>query len=163
METCVTKPLQVAGFTTEDQARPFKSNSCTETAGYTAVAAWQIKSVIQNSAITAAGRSRKLGLSWEPTTSTPRRVPQPQIDSVPDRQCPRSTCWSTRSDKPTGRQAAMHILLFTIGLALAVWAAVVVHHGSVFLSMSLFMLALVCFPAEFLSADVGGLTLTLTA
>ncbi|MCR9293392.1 MAG: O-antigen ligase family protein [bacterium] len=55
----------------------------------------------------------------------------------------------------------MYFLAFCFALALFVWAAIALAYGSVFLSAALFIVASCCFPAEFASIDVGGLTLTL--
>lgn len=55
----------------------------------------------------------------------------------------------------------MSFLLLTVAIAFAVWAVVVLVRGSVFLSTALFLASTCCFPAEFVSLDLAGLTWTL--
>lgn len=55
----------------------------------------------------------------------------------------------------------MQILLLSFALAMLVWAGIVMLRGSIFLSTALFLVSTSCFPAEFFSVNLGGLTWTL--
>lgn len=54
----------------------------------------------------------------------------------------------------------MNLLIASILMAALVWGFIALVHGSLPLSMALFLVATSCFPAEFLSFDLAGLTWT---
>lgn len=55
----------------------------------------------------------------------------------------------------------MQVLAISLLFAIAVWGAIALLRGSVFLSTAIFLVCASCLPPEFVSADVLGLTLTL--
>ncbi len=55
----------------------------------------------------------------------------------------------------------MPFLILAIAFPLVLWGAISITRGSIFLSVALFFVATCVFPAEFLSADLAGLTWTI--
>lgn len=55
----------------------------------------------------------------------------------------------------------MPFLVFAIALPMLVWGSIAIVRGSIFLSITLFLIATCVFPAEFFAVDLGGLTWTM--
>ena len=55
----------------------------------------------------------------------------------------------------------MPFLVFAIALPMLVWGSIAIVRGSIFLSITLFLVATCVFPAEFFAIDLGGLTWTM--